>query len=113
MARVVKKAIEEKSDWMARQGDVLIVKDKTIPKGSKKAKNCIVAQGVATGHSHRIEAGAEQWVAPDGTQYVKVLKRRVSLKHHEHAAISLSGPGVYRVVHQREYTPQGSVNVLD
>ena len=96
-----------------RQGDVFLEEVDAVPAGAKRLDHCIVAQGVATGHSHRVESGAEQYQTGENTQYVKVLKRSVSLKHHEHATIRLSGPRVYRVVHQREYTPQGDLAVLD
>ncbi len=96
-----------------RQGDVFLEEVSNIPSGAKKAKDCVIALGVATGHSHRVEAGAEQYVTDSGEQFVKVLKRSATLKHHEHAAIRLAGPKVYKVGHQREFAPQGDRAVLD
>lgn len=111
---VAKRAVKKPAGPIQhRQGDVFLEEVDSVPSGAKKLDHCIVAQGVATGHSHRVESGAEQYQTSDGTQYVKVLKKRVSLKHHEHATIPLTGPKVYRVVHQREYTPAGDQAVLD
>lgn len=96
-----------------RQGDVYLEEVTSIPAGAKLAKDCVVALGAATGHSHRVEAGAEQYVAGDGTQFLKVLKRSATLKHHEHASIRLAGPKIYKIGHQREFTPAGDAAVLD
>lgn len=101
---------------MHRQGDVLIVEVTLVPRTARRVSPCILALGEATGHSHRIESGAEQLVEEDGTQYVRVLAPVVEVRHEEHGPVMRAGAALYRVVHQRECArsaQRGSVDVLD
>ena len=90
---------------MYRQGDVLIVVATTVPRSARRMDHCVIALGEATGHTHRVEVGAEQLVGEDGIQYLRVLGASADVIHEEHATITLPGPAVYRIVHQREYAP--------
>jgi hypothetical protein len=94
---------------MYRQGDVLLVEVDAPPNGLKEKDN-VLARGEATGHSHRIE-GAKVYVTKDGMQVVQV-ERAARLVHEEHGEIAV-GPGLYKVVVQREYTPQRARQVRD
>ena len=98
---------------MYRQGDVLVVPAEEVPVDARKADDCVVARGEVTGHAHRIASGAEQFVTPDGRQFVRVLAPFVDLVHEDHGALRLPGPGVYRIVHQREYVPGSIRRVRD
>ena len=89
---------------MYRQGDVLFVPAAEVPADAAPAGHTVVAHGEVSGHTHRFECGAEQWIAA-GVQFVRVTGATAELVHEEHATLSLPGPGVYRVVHQREYDP--------
>lgn len=95
-----------------RQGDVLIQQEADLPPELKKLDHCVIALGEATGHSHRIDSGAVQYVTASGQQWLHVIAERVELVHQEHGTIAL-GPGYYSVKHQREYTPEGLRNVQD
>ncbi len=99
---------------MFRQGDVWIVPcDATeIPTDAALVGHCIVARGEATGHMHRIEKGAKQYATPSGQQWIKVFRAKVELLHQEHSAVVLL-KGTYRVIHQREYSPEGLKGVID
>ena len=97
-----------------RQGDVLLVRVDSLPKGSKLEKNeqdIVLAYGETTGHAHRIStayASAYQW---QGDRLIEI--RKVSdLTHEEHHSIRLV-PGVYKLVQQREYTPERIRTVSD
>lgn len=90
---------------MYRQGDILIVKVDRIPEDARQLDHCIIALGEATGHSHRIASGAEQLRTGTGEQFIKVLAAQVELLHQEHGTITLPGPALYRVLHQREFMP--------
>lgn len=90
---------------MYRQGDVLLVRVPGKPARARKLDHCVVAEGEVTGHSHRVEAGAQQLVGPNGEQFLVVTAEEAELVHEEHGTLKLPGPAVYKVVHQREYTP--------
>lgn len=90
---------------MYRQGDVLIVEVEAIPADARPLDHCVIALGEATGHRHRIETGAEQLRTEGGVQYLRVLGDSADLVHEEHATITLPGPALYRVLHQREFMP--------
>jgi hypothetical protein len=103
-----------------RQGDVLIQRVRTrAPKGRQVTDQgrVILAYGEVTGHAHEIVAPpdelppAQLFEEPDGTRYLFV-DRACALVHQEHGPIALA-PGVYRVVRQREYSPEAIRNVAD
>ena len=98
---------------MYRQGDVLVMSARAIPKTAQKQKQCVLALGEATGHAHQIKEEAFLWVDTDGTKYVEVFGSEAVVQHEEHGPIVLAGPAIYRVVQQREYFPEEVRNVAD
>ena len=98
---------------MYRQGDVLIVQVETVPGSSIKQERCILALGEATGHAHQIKEQAFLWIDVDGSKYVEVYGAEATVQHEEHGPIILSGPAMYRVTIQREYSPEEIRNVAD
>ena len=98
---------------MYRQGDVLVQSATHIPKTAAKQPRCVLALGEVTGHAHQIKTDAVLWVDTDGTKYVEVVSAEATLSHEEHGPIVLSGPAIYRVTQQREYTPEEIRNVAD
>ena len=96
-----------------RQGDVWIeTYDGAWPEQAEIKKDGILAHGEATGHAHRLEdLTAGLLVERDGTLYLRVTAP-TRIVHEEHAAISLT-PGTFRVIRQREYTPEAIRNVAD
>lgn len=124
---------------MFRQGDVLLVEVKAIPKGAQDVTpkdRIVLAYGEVTGHAHAIypepkllEVGvidrirgkepvptkemaikAKLWDA-GAERFLQVLEH-TALKHEEHDAIALP-VGNYRVVRQREYDPVANRMVAD
>lgn len=100
---------------MMRQGDVMLVRVGRLPKGAKpraaEGGRHILAHGEATGHAHAIaEAEAEMFTTEDGV-YLRSIGVS-TLRHEEHAPITID-KGVYRVVRQREYSPEAIRNVAD
>src|SRR3989338_5749417 len=88
---------------MKRQGDLLIVKVKGIPKNSKNRDNRILAEGEATGHMHELDLG--EVYEKDGMLYFRVPEGKVAtLNHQEHGAMTFEA-GDYKVTRQREYAP--------
>ena len=98
---------------MFRQGDVLIQKVQFIPTTAVKQEKCVLALGEATGHTHQIKRGAYLLIDTDGAKYIDVIGRSATVVHEEHGPITLEGPAVYRIIQQREYTPEEIRNVRD
>lgn len=99
-----------------RQGDVLLVATISIPctlaPQERENGRIILAHGEATGHSHAIaDQGAILFGADIAERYLKV-SRPVRLYHEEHDEIRLPA-GTYRVVIQREYSPEEIRRVVD
>lgn len=104
---------------MYRQGDVLIVPVKQLPNllepVAREAGRIILAHGEVTGHAHAIKdhkaalfrdpklAAIFLSVSADGP---------VALEHEEHGTIDIP-PGSYRIIRQREYSPEAIRNVAD
>src|SRR4051812_31349812 len=98
---------------MFRHGDVFLEPAAEIPTGAKKLPHCILAEGEATGHMHRIlEPNAAELFELGGERYLRVLSKVASLVHQEHAKIKLRA-GTYRVWFQREYSPEEIRRVVD
>ena len=100
---------------MIRQGDVLFVPVSSLPKGAKKKGTKTVAYGEVTGHHHTMVeqdtcAKAEVYNL-EGQLFAKV-SGDVVVTHQEHAPLAID-EGLYRIVIQREYTPEAIRNVMD
>jgi hypothetical protein len=95
---------------MWRQGDLLIVKVGAIPKDAVKCDNRILAEGEVTNHLHELDSG-EVYMEKD-TLYFRVGVEKATLVHPEHKPLTFEH-GVYRVIRQREYQPQGWRRVSD
>lgn len=96
---------------MWRHGDLLIRKVDNIPPTAQKLAHRVLAEGEATGHSHRLSAGVVLETTDKKSRYVR-LARPAVVTHEEHAKIDLPA-GNYEVVYQREYTPAAIVRVQD
>ena len=101
-----------------RQGDVLLVAAKA-PKGAAAVKRTkrglVLAEGEATGHAHVITDESAELVTADEAAELYLLvhgTKAVPLTHDEHDTI-LVPPGTYRVVRQREYSPEEIRRVAD
>jgi hypothetical protein len=97
-----------------RQGDVLLVRVGAVPKGAKVEQNdsnIVLAYGETTGHSHRISAATAKAYQWQGDRLIEIHKV-TDLVHEEHSPIRLE-PGIYKLVHQREYTPERVRRVVD
>ena len=97
-----------------RQGDVLLVRVDGLPAKTKTLKTNIVAYGEVTGHAHKIEVDAGDVTLvedEEGNMFVSV-KGDAHMAHEEHGPIALT-EGTYKVVHQREYSPEKIRPVLD
>jgi hypothetical protein len=94
-----------------RQGDLLIVKVKELPKECSKQNHRVLAEGEATGHMHELDSG--ELYEKGGTLFFRVPDgQKTTLKHQEHGPITFK-PGVYKVIRQREYEPRRVRYVAD
>ena len=97
-----------------RQGDVLLVKVDALPDGAVAQEvdgRIVLAYGEVTGHAHAVGLEGAMLYKSNGEDLLKVHKA-TALVHEEHSPIALD-PGVYKVVRQREYTPQEIRRVSD
>lgn len=103
---------------MYRQGDVLIVPVKSLPKNldpvDREQGRVVLAHGEVTGHAHAIkDRNAALFRDPKlAAIFMHVSDDPVALEHEEHATITIP-PGNYRVIRQREYSPEAIRNVAD
>ena len=96
-----------------RQGDVYISTIEVIPEGARQLPHCVLAEGEATGHCHRIVETQHAKLLQLGDQrFLCVNAAEVTLMHDEHAPIKLPA-GSYRIWQQREYSPVGIRTVVD
>ena len=94
-----------------RQGDLLFLRMEARPSEPLVARpGLVILVGEATGHAHRLTSGTVL-EAPNGDLYLD-LAETARVVHEEHDAIAL-GPGLWRVIRQREYTPAADRPVAD
>lgn len=90
-----------------QQGDLLLVVCEEIPVDAVSIKQRgvrghVLAEGEATGHAHRVDAG-DLFVAKDGKHYLR-LELPATVTHEEHDPVALE-PGIYEVDRVREVDP--------
>lgn len=99
-----------------RQGDVWIEEVKEIPAEVSQVKRengiVILAHGEVTGHYHGIKNRVAKFYENGTGERFLDLSKPCDLTHQEHATITIPA-GKYRVVQQREYTPEAIRNVRD
>ena len=107
---------------MFRQGDVLLVKVDKIPKGAKDVTpddRIVLAYGEVTGHAHAIyepqtknkPLGKAKIFDFETERFLRVMEQ-TALKHEEHTEIPLPA-GDYKVIRQKEYSPERDRLVAD
>lgn len=103
--------------WMIRQGDVALVAIDAIPIDAAElprdeGDRVVLAYGEVTGHAHALhEPGVTMLRAANADVFLRVIAPS-NLVHEEHAKIAVP-PGKYRVVRQREYSPEEIRTVAD
>jgi hypothetical protein len=116
------------SSFHVRQGDVLLLRIDDAPVRGKRiardAGRIVLAYGEITGHAHAIasrdaalyelpvDTSSEADAVWQQAQRLLTVRRPVKLQHEEHATIRLPA-GNYRVIRQREYSPEAIRNVAD
>lgn len=111
---IMKKIKMKKIKTQFRQGDVYIERIDALPKEVTHIScgKSVLAEGEATGHKHEIDAmAAEAWLRNGETIALRVTQP-AKVRHQEHAPIPLKR-GVYRVIRQKEYSPEEIRRVAD
>lgn len=93
-----------KNKTLNQQGDILLKPVRMVPKGAKKLKHLVLAEGEHTGHKHQIVCEpreAELYETMDKDMFLRCFSP-VSLVHEEHATQFLE-PGTYKIEIVREY----------
>lgn len=85
---------------MFRHGDVLIQPSNRKHDGLTALGTTALAEGTATGHSHRLEGDATLYA--DGDTKLLVCRGACRVTHQEHKAITLPA-GTYRVSIKRQF----------
>lgn len=94
-----------------RHGDVFLQEVPALPSDTQPVKSAVLAEGTATGHSHRLAGNFTLSRGTDGL-YVKVGPKGATLNHEEHATIHLpKGSFLTRI--QVEDSVEGEVAVMD
>ena len=105
---------------MVRQGDVALVRVAEIPSGAKALApqaRVTLALGEVTGHAHVLVAAPGTTITPFRVEdavdaaFVEIMTEAF-LEHEEHNPHTLPA-GTYRIVRQREYSPEAIRNVAD
>lgn len=108
--------MKTKKPRMYRQGDVAIIECSRVDVSKeveREAGRIVLAHGEVTGHAHAIAStDATLFMDEDTLDRYLDVRAPVTLDHEEHGRIELPS-GFFRVVRQREYTPQGLRNVAD
>jgi hypothetical protein len=104
---------------MYRQGDVLLIPIAKMSAGvyavARQGSHLILAHVKASGHAHVIkDARAALFCDPKLAAIFMLVggEDPVALEHEEHNTIAIP-PGEYRIVRQREYSPDAFRTVVD
>jgi hypothetical protein len=98
---------------MWRQGDVFIAATDAIPQPAIRQPHCVLAEGEASGHRHRIDQPqSAELYEHQQILYLQVLAESVKVVHDEHRSIRLPR-GTYKVWLQREYRPQPLIDTAN
>lgn len=94
-----------------RQGDLVLKKIKSLPKGLEQAKTLVMMRG-SHGHDHYVDKGKVYLKAVDTYVMGYLVAKDSTLDHPEHGGMKLTN-GVYEIRKQQEFTPAGLVPVID
>jgi len=97
-----------------RQGDLLFIQVDTVPAGKpvrRENRRLILARGEQTGHAHAIVTPNVKLIEAFQEHYI-VAPVPFEITHEEHATVAMPA-GTFKVVHQREYSPQVIRRIVD
>lgn len=102
---------------IVRQGDVLLIQvdpaeiAADAPKVARKGGRIIIAEGETTGHAHAVRTRGVDMVEMFHDHYL-VASKPFEVVHEEHGTAQMPA-GTFKIVHQREKTPEAIRRVID
>lgn len=107
-------------NFMARQGDLLFVQVEELPKKNLKSRprnelgHLVCREGEAKNHFHKFtDEGVALLDSEDGTEsYLQIEQEEALLTHEEHNPVEFKS-GIYKMIIQREYSPQEIRSIID
>lgn len=98
-----------------RHGEILLVKVSKLPKGLKVSESKEIIKG-SHNNSHTIDNGKLYFVKEGTYVFGYLVAKNTSLLHLEHSpkvGQAKLPNGIYQLIKQQEYTPQGLIPVID
>jgi hypothetical protein len=87
--------------FVARQGDVAIIRINTMPEGVVKKENKILVHSDSTQHDHTL-VGGEVFVDSTGKLFIEVLENGQIVHTMDHEPVTIAA-GIYEVRRQVQY----------
>lgn len=97
-----------------RHGEILLLKISELPTGLKVSNTNIIMTG-SHGNDHSIDTG-KLYFKEDGFTFGYLVAKNTNLLHPEHKEKSGKCPikdGIYQLIKQQEFTPEGLIPVID
>lgn len=98
-----------------RHGEILLLKINKLPKGLTVSKTNIIMTG-SHGNNHSIDTGKIYFKKEGDFVFGYLVAKNTNLLHPEHKEKSGKCPikdGVYQLIKQNEFTPNGLIPVID
>lgn len=101
-----------------RHGEVLLVKIEKLPKSLMESKTKVLMTG-SHGNDHAIDSGKLYLIKPKEGDFAfgYLVAKNTSLLHPEHQDAKTKKckikDGIYQLIKQTEFTPEGLIPVLD
>jgi len=98
-----------------RHGEILLVKIDKLPKGLKVSESKVIING-SHSNAHTINNGKLYFAKEGDFIFGYLVAKNTSLLHPEHSpkiGDAKIKDGVYQLVKQNEFTPQGLIPVID
>lgn len=100
-----------------RHGEILLLKIEKLPDGLELSNSKIIMTG-SHGNNHTIDTGKLYFVKPTKRDFTfgYLVAKNTNLLHPEHREKNGKCPiknGVYQLIKQNEFTPEGLIPVID
>lgn len=95
-----------------RHGEICLLKIDKLPKGLKESKTNVLMTG-SHSNSHTFDKG-KIYLKSDGKTFGYLVAKDTKLFHPEHSPKGAKiKDGIYQLIKQQEYTPDGFKPVID
>lgn len=96
-----------------RHGENILLKVDILPEGLQKSTSNVFMKG-SHGNNHSFDNG-EFYKTKDDINYGYLIADNTHLSHPEHGSKQgeLIEDGIYKLIKQQEYTPEGLIPIID